>query len=92
MAEDRVKVQLQGGLVDAVSVPIEEVTERWTDIRLAEGTTLRLKSVILSVARAIDKYDQDGNPLYAIKSSSIMTATNVPEHLRRGGDGSQENQ
>ena len=89
MAEDRVKVQLPDGLVDAVNVPIEEVTERWTEIRLADGATLRLKSVILSVARAVDKYDQDGNPLYAIKSSSIMTATNVPEHIRRGG-GSKE--
>jgi len=78
------KVQLPNiGWVDAVEVPINEATERWTDVVLADGTVLRLKSVILGVVRIEGHFDQEGNPLYQVKANQVMTAS-VPEGLRKG--------
>jgi hypothetical protein len=70
-------------MVDAVEVDVLESSERWTDITLADGTTLRLKAVILGVLRLEGQYDQEGNPVYQIKANQVMTAS-CPDHLKRG--------
>lgn len=87
MPERKTKIQLPGiGTVDAVEVNVSEATERWTDIQLADGTTIRVKPVILSVLRIEGHYDPEGNPLYQVKANQIMTA-DAPEHLRKGASG-----
>lgn len=85
MAEKRAKVQVPGvaGTVDAVEVAVEEATERWTDLKLADGTEIRIKTVVIAVVRVEGQYDQDGNPMYQIKANQIMIATAPPE-LRKG--------
>jgi len=83
VAERRVKVQLPTGPADAVEVAVNEATERWTDLKLADGTELRIKTVVLAVSRIEGHYDQDGNPLYQIKANQIMTAS-APAELRQG--------
>ena len=74
-------------LVDGVEVPVEETTERWTEIHLADGSQIRLKSVVIAVVRMVDKYDNEGNPIYQLKASQIMSVTS-PEHLRKRAGGS----
>lgn len=82
------KVQLPGSqtAVDATEVNVEEATERWTDIRLADGSQIRIKTVILGVLRLEGQYDGDGNPLYQLKANQVMTV-NSPDHLRKGAGG-----
>jgi hypothetical protein len=74
-------------MVDAVEVNVEEATERWTDIQLADGSKIRIKTVILGVLRLEGQYDGDGNPLYQLKANQVMTVTS-PDHLRQGAGGS----
>ena len=85
LADKTVQVLLPGTqtLVDAVEVPVEETTERWTDIHLADGSRIRLKSVVIAVLRMVDKYDNEDNPIYQLKASQIMSVTS-PGHLRKG--------
>ena len=86
MSEKKTKITLPNlGEVDGTEVPITESTDRWTDIKLEDGSVLRMKPVVMSVMRIDNQYDQEGNPLYAIRSSNAMAVVSTPAHLRRGG-------
>ena len=90
MAEKKTRIQVPGipGMVDAIEVAVDESTERWTDLKLADGTEIRIKTVVLTALRLEGQYDQDGNPMYQIKANQIMTTTS-PDHLRKGASGSK---
>ena len=87
MAERKVKFKLGSEEVDAWDVPIEETTERWTEIKLEDGAVLRLKTVVGAVFRMDDKTDADGNPVYAIKSTNALVTVNGPEPKTNGRKG-----
>lgn len=87
MPEKRNKVQLAtGAVVEGVEVGVSEATERWTDVKLEDGSSLRIKAVILSVLRLDGQYDPEGNPQYLVKANQVMTVS-APDHLRKGGSG-----
>jgi hypothetical protein len=90
MAEKRVKIPFPdqnapGGvtMIDGSEVPITESTERWTELRLEDGTVLRVKPNVMSAVRIDGRYDQDGNPMYAVKGAQTMMIVSAPEHLRK---------
>ena len=83
MAERKVKVPVGDKMLDGVDVPVEETTERWTDIKLEDGTHLRVKSVISSVVRVDDMTDPEGNPVYVVKSMNVLSVERVGEKVKR---------
>ena len=48
-----------------------EAKERWSEYRLADGTILRLKPVIIAVFRAEGQFTPDGEQVYNMKSTLI---------------------
>lgn len=68
-----------GKIGEAIDVPITESTERWTDVKLEDGTVLRVKPAVLSAARVPGVYDPEGNPMYVIKASNTMMISEVSE-------------
>lgn len=86
MAARRVKAQFPAGEIDAVEVPVRESVERWTEITLEDGSVLKIKPVVLSVVRAENSYDQEGNPLYSVKINQVMTVS-APDNLRKDAKG-----
>ena len=86
MPEKKVRVEIPGtGPVDGFEVGVSESTERWTEVRLEDGTVLRTKQVIIAAIRIDGRYDADGNPVYSLKINPIMAMVSAPEHLRKGG-------
>jgi hypothetical protein len=84
----KLKIELPAlGLVDAVEVFVSESTERWSDVKLDDGSVVRLTPVVLGAMRVEGKYDPEGNPLYSLKVNQIMVVTSAPDHLRKGGGG-----
>ncbi|MDR3678265.1 MAG: hypothetical protein P4N24_22485 [Acidobacteriota bacterium] len=84
MPNVRVKITIPNvGPVEGERIPITESTERWTDLKLEDGTVLRVKPAIISVIRVDNRYDQEGNPMYAIQGGQIMTIASVEDHLKR---------
>jgi hypothetical protein len=81
MAERKVKLKIRGEDVDAFEIPFES-TERWTEIRLEDG--LRLKAVVSNVYRVDGKTDNQGNPVYAIKSTNAMVTEVGPTKRTTG--------
>jgi hypothetical protein len=84
VADRKTKVQLVPGgpLVDGVEVPVDESSEKWSEYKLDDGTTIRIKQVLMEVIRT-DQYGPDGNPLYAIKAQPILSIVDVPDKLKR---------
>lgn len=85
MAERKTKVQIVPGgpFVDGVEVPVSEALERWSEYKLEDGTTIRVKQVVLGVIRATDNYDPEGNPMYVLKAQPIMAPEGVPDRLKK---------
>lgn len=61
-----------------------EAKERWSEYRLADGTTLRLKPVMIAIFRADGQYTPDGEPVYNMKST-LITDVRAPASLIKSG-------
>ena len=83
MAERKITAPLPDGkVVPATDVPVEQSTERWSEVTLEDGTVFRIKPVVLSVARLDGHYDEDGNSWYMVKSNAVISLVHVPDSLR----------
>lgn len=92
MTEKRVKVKLPTGVeFEGSEVGVTEVTERWSEILLEDGSRLKVKPNVLGALRADGQYDPEGNPVYALKSSQIMMVVSAPIHLRKGATSGKAN-
>lgn len=83
LTERKAKIPTPQGLADAFEVPITESTERWSELKLEDGSVIRVKLVVGAVMRLEGKYDAEGNPQYALRSSPAMTLISVPDHLKK---------
>ena len=72
-----------GKTLDGFEVPVVESTERWTEVKLEDGSVLRIKPSILSAIRVPGQYDPEGNPMYALKAMNTMVVASAPDHLKR---------
>lgn len=82
--EKRIKASIPSlGLVDGFEVPVMESTERWTEIKLEDGSVLRVKPLVIGAIRVEGKFDNDGNPVYSLKMNQIVTVASAPEHLKK---------
>lgn len=84
MAGGRKSVNIAGMSVNGVPIDIVESTDRFSEVKLADGTTLKTKMVALEVVRLDNQWDADGNPVYHLKSQNIVVA-DTPLHLKKGG-------
>ena len=57
-----------GQTINGTVVNVQESTERWTDVRLVDGTTFRIKVVVDEVVMHDGRRDSEGNPVYSIFS------------------------
>jgi len=70
-------------LTKGEEVDFKNEKEEWNLYKLADGSTLKVKLVLVNVVRSRDKYDSLGNPIYGITSQNIIKVLNVPEKLRQ---------
>ncbi len=61
-------------------VGIKSANEPWTTYILEDGTTLELRPVIVGVRRSRNKFNDDGSPIYEVKSA-ILTNAISPKKL-----------
>jgi len=83
---ERRKMNIPGlGVVEGTDVAVVESVERWTEVKLEDGSVLRVKPVVMSVLRLEGQYDPQDNPMYAIQAGQTMVVASAPEHLRKPG-------
>ena len=84
MTERKKKVKINDGtLVEGTVVDIVESTERFSVVRLEDGTTLRTKLSVLEAVRIDGQWDKEDNPLYVVKQQNIVAIVESPENLKR---------
>lgn len=69
------------GEIEADEVGFEPVQESWNEYRLDDGATLRLRLVLAAVYRVPGAQDAEGNPVYAARSTNVMSVE-APDTLR----------
>jgi len=80
----KVKMPLADGrLVDGIEVDVDESLERWSDVKLTDGTVLRVKLTVASAIRAENEYDPLGQPLYSLNMSPNIVVMSIPDNLRK---------
>jgi len=55
----------------STEVEVLEAKEAWSEYRLADGTVLRVKPILIAVSRADDTEPATGEPVYNMKSTLV---------------------
>lgn len=64
-------------------VAIQEATEKWSELLLADGTRLRIKPVVTKVNRAVGLYDATGLPVYTVEAQQVAVVSSSPDSAKR---------
>jgi hypothetical protein len=65
-------INYQGKQIEANEIEVITSNEGWNEYQLADGKVLKVKTVLISVCRASNEKDNDGQPLYLTKTSQIV--------------------
>lgn len=84
MAKRKIKLGNQEVMAEEIGFQpdAENGGEKWSVYALEDGTTLKVKPVVTDVLKIEGAWDQNGNPVYSIKSSLVVSA-NPPDALKR---------
>ena len=82
--ERRRKVPYNNKMVDGVEIPVNSSKELWNEYLLEDGTVIRTKVVTTDIVRIDGEYDDEGNPLYMMKTTTVSSVS-ASENLRRKG-------
>lgn len=81
--ERTIKVPFEGKTVDGLDMDFKSIKEDWNEYQINDGTIVRMKVVVVNIAKLTDKYDNEGNPVYIVKTSNVL-AISAPEKLKKG--------
>jgi hypothetical protein len=56
---------------NSTEVEVRETKECWSEYRLADGTVLRVKPIMIAVTRVDNAEGADGEPVYNMKSTLV---------------------
>ena len=77
---------MNDGAPEAAHIPkdvdVLEAKEVWSEYRLADGTTLRIKPIMIAVSRVEGEHTLDGDPVYNMKST-LVTDLRAPQELKK---------
>jgi len=76
------KINFQGREVDATEVDFQTRKEDWNEYQLMDGSTIKMKLVVSAVFRIDGMFDNEGNPVYQIKSTNLPVVKS-PDALKR---------
>lgn len=71
---------------EPVEVEDSESEENWSVYKLSDGTKLRIKPVVVKVARVKGEYKPDGSPVYTIEAQNVV-GTESPDDLKKTSEG-----
>jgi len=69
--ERRVSDAVNGSLQNTPEIEMLESKEAWSIYHLSDGTTLRIKPVMIAVFKADGEQTAEGEPVYSMKSTLI---------------------
>jgi hypothetical protein len=80
MGEPQIQITPQD-IIEAEEIDFEEKKEFWNEYKLKDGTTLKVRLILIGVKR-LKKFAPDGNPVYIINSNNVVRVFDVPKELK----------
>jgi hypothetical protein len=80
VAEDKL-FPFQDKMVKGESIEVEANSEPFSQYTLADGSTVKVKLVLLDAIR-LDAFNDQGDPVYQFQFQQIIGVM-VPQHLKR---------
>ena len=80
--ERRVSDAVNGSLQNTTEIEMLVSKEAWSIYHLSDGTTLRIKPVMIAVFKADGEQSADGDPVYSMKST-LITDVRAPATATR---------
>ena len=71
-----------GAMREVELATVSQSNEHTNTYQLQDGTLISLRAVVTEIWHVLGQYDQDGNPMFIVKSGNMVTVT-APEHMRR---------
>lgn len=78
----RTRAEFEGEMHDALELDFDVEKENWNIYLIEDGTKIRMRLVVAKILKIEGKWDQEGNPIYSIKSGNMVVASS-PDHLLR---------
>ena len=77
----KVEFKLGDKIVAGTLVDFETLREEYNSYKLADGSTIRMKTVVTNIIRT-EEYTPEGEPVYIINSQNVLVA-HVPDELKK---------
>lgn len=61
---------------------IKKSEENWSSYTLDDGSILKVRPVVVDVVRALNKFSDDGTPVYFLKTA-LVTSVRSPVKLKK---------
>ena len=68
--------------VDATDLEFKTRREEWNEYQLMDGTIDKMKQVVSEIFKVPDKHDDEGNPVYVVRSKNVLVVRS-PDNLKR---------
>lgn len=78
MSDRIIKIPVGGEVVEGVEVEFDTIEENWSIYQLKDGAKLKIKVGPTRIVRAIDKFNQLGEPVYHVTHQSVLVAKEIP--------------
>ncbi len=75
------KAPTRGGVAGMAREPELREEDRWSTFKLGDGSTIKVKLVVKG-AKRLNKYSDDGLPVYTVDTEPVVQVVDVPEELR----------
>lgn len=82
MSRPKKKVNFQGSEVEATPVSPTSSSEYWNQYLLEDGSVIRMKLVATEFLKIDGVKDSEGNPVYVIKSTNVVSVEHQSESDR----------
>ncbi len=76
------KIPFKGQEVDATEVEFQTRKEDWNEYQLMDGSVIKIKLVVGSIFKVAGEYDDEGNPVYVVRSKNVLMVRS-PDNLKR---------
>lgn len=59
-------------MVEGETVSFVTDGEQWNNYTLADGSTLKVKIVMMDIVRLVDQYNENGDPIYLFSAQQVI--------------------
>jgi hypothetical protein len=75
-------IDYQGRKVEGELIDFQSKNESWNQYELADGSSMKMKVVLLEIMRLLNEHNPAGEPVYVFTAQQI-TAVDSPDHLKK---------